>query len=425
MDRKLFGAVFILNAVINFYQAMTKFVYAPLVIPFREAFNTDNAGAGLLITLVFLGYALARFPSGIMADRIGCARTILWGSAAMSVGFLIISLSDTYAALAVFTFLLGVSSGVYITAGYTLAVIVGSRSRAAFATAYFETFGTAASASSPLVVSFFVLNHNWRSLFILLGIMLAVVTVLFYIAQKREERAGDETLSLALWGSSTSKNSKKGSTLANIGGQIVSSLSVFRDERLRRFLLWSTMVGGLSAASWLGIKAFIPTYLVDDKNFAYSTANQMYALIPISSLFTKLLIGWLADRLGTMKVMLFSLASGILLFIALTQFTAQWILIIILLCVGAFCSNTNTLINSYVLRKMPVKYQGTGFGLFCTAYTVIYSMGPYITGHIEQAAGFSSAIIISLAGAATALVLVALKRKFLPSDIPPGHTHDA
>ena len=75
---------------------MTKSAYGPLIIPFREAFNTDNAGGGLLVTLVFLGYALARFPSGITADRIGCAKTIVWGSAAMSAGFLVISLAQNY-----------------------------------------------------------------------------------------------------------------------------------------------------------------------------------------------------------------------------------------------------------------------------------------------------------------------------------------
>ncbi len=421
MKRKLFGAIYTLNAIIFLFQAMTKFTYPPLVIPFREAFDTDNAGAGLLVTLVFLGYALARFPSGIMADRLGCARTILWGSGAMSIGFLVISLATNYTGLAIFTFILGVSSGVYVTAGYTLAVIIGSRSHAAFATAYFETFGSIAAIGSPLVVSFFVLNHSWRSLFILLGMILIVITVLFYIAQKREQTDDDESMSLALWGSSTVKNSGSSSSKnnnnknvwVNIKQETISSLAIFKEQKIRRIIIWSTLVGGLSAASWMGIYSFIPTYLVDDKGMGYENANQVFALVAIASLFSKLILGYLADRLGTIRVMLFAMVSGVLLYTILTFLVAPWTLVLILICIGIFSKNTNMLINSYVLRCMPEKYQGTGFGLFCTIYTVVYSFGPYITGQLAEVVGLSAAILISLTGAVAAIFLIIIKNKLV------------
>ena len=118
------GPVFILNALIFLFQALTKNLFPPLLLPLREAYMIDNSQVGLLVTLVFFGYALARFPSGIMADHIGCTKTILLGSAAMALSFLGVAVSPSYPVMAFMTFVLGVSSGVYVTAGYTLAVII-------------------------------------------------------------------------------------------------------------------------------------------------------------------------------------------------------------------------------------------------------------------------------------------------------------
>jgi predicted MFS family arabinose efflux permease len=113
--------IFIINACIFFFQALTKSVYAPLIVPFREAFMIDNAQAGFLVALVFLGYAIARFPSGIMADKWSCTKVIWAGSLAMALSFWTVAFSPNYYSIAFFTFTLGVSSGLYVTAGYTLA----------------------------------------------------------------------------------------------------------------------------------------------------------------------------------------------------------------------------------------------------------------------------------------------------------------
>jgi len=134
----IFGSVFLLNAVIFFFQALTKNLFPPLLLPLREAFLIDNAQAGLLVTLVFLGYALARFPSGILADQIGCTKTVLIGSAAMAFSFVGVSLSPGYPTLAVMTFILGVSSGIYVTAGYTLAVIIGFQGKGRYSNGCFR-----------------------------------------------------------------------------------------------------------------------------------------------------------------------------------------------------------------------------------------------------------------------------------------------
>ena len=410
MTKNVFSSLFILNAIIFFFQSLTKNLYPPLLIPVQETFGVDGGRAGLLVTLVFLGYGLARFPSGIMGDRLGYARTVLIGTWFMAAGFLLVGISPNYLSLAIFTFILGIASGIYVTAGYTLAVVIGTRGRAAFATAFYETFGSVASVLSPLIVSYFVLNLAWNYLFLILGVTLFVVGFIFSRNTKITKMEGNNASTASPEGSEGEEviRAKKNSSglWQVLKEEVADSLNIFKDPAIREFIIWSILVGGFSAFTWLGVNSFRPTYLVLGKGYEYEIANSIFALIAFSTLFTKVALGWLTDRLGTMRVMAFSMCMGVLLYGALVFSVATWQIIIIMVFLGAFTINTNMMINSYVLRNMPEKYQGTGFGFFCTAYTAIYSIGPSFSGFISENVGLNSAIFLTSLGAIIALLLV-------------------
>ncbi len=68
--------------------------------------------------------------------------------------------------------------------------------------------------------------------------------------------------------------------------------------------------------------------------------------------------------------------------------------------------NHNTLINSYVLKMTPRKYRGTGFGLFSTLYTIIYSMGPVVTGFFNDQFNMVIGMRITLIAIVIAFLLI-------------------
>lgn len=417
--RLVFRSVFMLNAAIFFFQALTKNLFPPLLLPLRESFLIDNSQAGLLVTLVFFGYALARFPSGVIADHIGCTKTVLIGSAAMAFSFIGVSISPNYPALALLTFILGVSSGIYVTAGYTLAVIIGSRRRAATATAAFESFGIMAGIISPLLVTLFVLFLNWQLLFILTGLALIVVTLFFFRTRNRsirfeKEYEAENGIDPGRRDQNLQPKAKQENSFKKIYRDLSSSAVLFRNPLIRRFIIWSTLVGGLGALSWTGINSFIPTFLVEERGYSYDVANSMFITVAVAGLAAKVGIGWLADRFGNNPVLFFNLIISIISFITLTLVDGSLQILIVLALLGAMCLNTNTLINSYVLRHMPPRYQGAGFGLFSTAYTAIYSIGPYFTGFLSDFTGLSRAIQLSSIGAVLAALLILAAGYFVP-----------
>ncbi len=322
--------------------------------------------------------------------------------------------------LALMTFILGVSSGLYVTAGYTLAVIIGSRKRATIATAAFESFGILASIVSPAVVTIFVIYLNWQLLFALCGLMLFVATLLFYRKRKLSNSFESSYAGLNDFSAESTKQNlnKQFSRRGRFLAEVKSSAVIFKDPAIRRFLIWSTLVGGFGALSLTGINSFIPTFLVEERFYSFDVANRMFIIVAVAGLATKIAIGWLADHFGSKRVMFINITLLTCFYIFLTLSREHWQLLVIIALIGAASLNANTLINAYVLRSMPPQYQGTGFGFFSTAYTAIYSFGPYITGLLSGAVGLEKATQLSLFGAVIAIVLIAAARYFVPGGKP-------
>ena len=90
------------------------------IIPdYRVILKTQvNAGRVRRRGLAIYREALKQLSKGVIADQIGCTKTVLIGSAAMSLSFIGVAFSPGYSFLAVMIFILGVSSGIYVTAGY-------------------------------------------------------------------------------------------------------------------------------------------------------------------------------------------------------------------------------------------------------------------------------------------------------------------
>lgn len=88
-------------------------------------------------------------------------------------------------------------------------------------------------------------------------------------------------------------------------------------------------------------------------------------------------------------------------------------IILTLIVFGITFKSHNTLINSYVMKKSPEKYQGSGFGLFSTLYTIIYSLGPMVIGFFIDKFGLLVGMRFSLIGVFISLPLVLSFKYFI------------
>ncbi|MDW7674473.1 MAG: MFS transporter, partial [Bacillota bacterium] len=159
--------LFIANAVIFGVGNFARQIYAPLLLTIQEAFQINYSLAGLLMTAAFIGYALFRFPSGLLSDAVGQIPVILIANIFFTGSILLAYLSPNYLLFLLATFIMGCMSGLYVTAGYSYGTTLGGEEHIGRSTGLLETFGTAGSIVAPFVVTLFLVWFSWRDVFLL------------------------------------------------------------------------------------------------------------------------------------------------------------------------------------------------------------------------------------------------------------------
>ncbi|MGM0409372.1 MAG: MFS transporter, partial [Bacillota bacterium] len=155
-----------------------------------------------------------------------------------------------------------------------------------------------------------------------------------------------------------------------------------------------------------GFESFIPTALAEIKGYSFSNANQLFSIIAVSGIISKMGVAWAADKYGVKRIFAGITVINLVVFILFTLNISHYMIIFSLILLGVSFKSHNTLINSYVMKKSPEKYQGTGFGLFSTLYTIIYSLGPVVIGFFIDNFGLITGMRFSLIGIAISLPLV-------------------
>ena len=243
-DQPNYIIVFILNSILFFFSGFAKFVYTPLLSPLKNTLSISSTQAGSLITLTFLGYAVTRFPSGILTDIYGCKKTIIYSSFITGLSLLLLSFSSSYLILAILSFVTGAATGLYTTAGYTFSVLIGQTGKETTSTALLELFGGAASFVAPLSVIFFLenLKLSWQSLFLTAGI--GVIITCFLFAYFMKDKNIKKTIK---------KDSKNQPTFKE---ELTEILEVFKHPSIRKFIIWATLVGGFGCFALKGFEKF-------------------------------------------------------------------------------------------------------------------------------------------------------------------------
>lgn len=115
----------------------SRMIYPVLLPHLRVEYGLDLSTAGLLLTVLFLGYALGQLPGGFLADAIGEGRT-LGASMLISAGMIVlVAVFRSTLILFTATALLGFSLALFAVARYT-----------ALSDIYTHQFGTASGITS-------------------------------------------------------------------------------------------------------------------------------------------------------------------------------------------------------------------------------------------------------------------------------------
>ncbi len=187
----IFASLALMYILVYFYRVSLAVVAGDIS---RELHLTPEQ-LGMLSGVLFYVYAAAQIPLGPMIDRLGSRRVISGSGLLTALGGIIFSRADSLAMAMVARMLIGVGTASVLMATFTLFSHWYSKQEFGRVSGLMVAIGNLGNlcATAPLALA--VGMFGWRSSFLLVGGLQAVVTLLvFTMVQDRPDRTAEGTV---------------------------------------------------------------------------------------------------------------------------------------------------------------------------------------------------------------------------------------
>lgn len=213
--------------------------------------------------------------------------------------------ASTYTLFAIFAFLLGLGSGLYLPCGIPLITAIFERDSWGKAISFHETAAGFSLMTIPVFIAFSISVMDWRSVFYVMSAACLILAVLFHIF-------------------SPDPRPEKGEK-ANMKGIL------HRKEFWIMTALWSSC-----AIASMGIFNIIPLYLVKERGIQIEAANTILSMSRIGGFIAMIAIGFIIDRFNLKKLLLVLLLAAGLTTIGIAVIKVHWLLSIMLFLQATF-----------------------------------------------------------------------------------------
>ena len=272
----------------------------------EDEFAISHAMAGVLFFCFWAGNTISVFYAGFMSLKIGYKRSILLSFYGMTITFILLWFASSYMLFAVFVFLLGLASGLYLPCGIPLITAVFSRDNWGKAISCHETAAGFSMLTVPFFVTFIISIMNWKSVFLIMSGACLIIAVLFHNASPDPRPEKGEKADM--W---------------NI---------VHRKDFWIMTALWCSC-----AIASMGIYNIVPLYLVKERGIQIEAANTIFGISRIGGFIAMISVGFIIDRFNLKKLLLvLILATGIST-MAVAVVKIPWLLSVALFLQATVC----------------------------------------------------------------------------------------
>jgi nitrate/nitrite transporter NarK len=154
--------------------------HGPLVPTLVKDLNITLALAGFLTTAIFLSHGALQIPGGALADKLGAKKVAFWALIIITAGNILIGFSNSYTAILVLKFIIGIGTG--------MAFIAGARYVPTFFAGKEIQRAQGVYGGSILLGSGFVIYGipqllaavGWHNVFMVTGAMAGLLAVLWF-----------------------------------------------------------------------------------------------------------------------------------------------------------------------------------------------------------------------------------------------------
>ncbi|MFB6126400.1 MAG: MFS transporter [Halolamina sp.] len=369
--------VFLINA--------SRVVFAPLLSEFIGHFGMTTAAAGTVVTLVWVGSAAPRVPTGWLLTRYSRLTVVLSTGAVLTAASAFTATAGSVPALAAGALSMGLASGAYFVSANPLLSELFPSSVGRVMGIHGTASQFAAVAAAPAVTLAVAVGDRWlpvagwQLVFVAVGLLAAGVTALVLVAGRRTD-------------------------LPDAGGADRDLLGAVRREW--RTVLLGVVILGTTGFVWQGVFNFYELYMVQ-KGVADATAKNLITVVFAAGIPAFLVSGRLADRFPHVPYILTVLAAFIAGLFALTAVGGLVGIVAVSLYVGVVIHSLFPAMDAYLLDTLPDDSRGSAYAVYSGSMMLTQSVGASVVGTLRDL-GLRYATVFRSFAAGLAVVVAGL-----------------
>jgi fucose permease len=168
-------------------------VIGVIIDKFQTDYNVSLSIAGLLPFAFFLAYGLTSIPFGMAMDKYGAKSVLVLGTLLMTIGSFLFYISNNYLVVIFMVFLVGVGVTAIQIAGNPFIRELDSPAKYTANLTLIIGIGSLGYAFSPVLVPLIQANgFSWNTVYLLFGIINAVILILLLLAKFPEVNLNEE-----------------------------------------------------------------------------------------------------------------------------------------------------------------------------------------------------------------------------------------
>ncbi|MBX0293462.1 MFS transporter [Haloarcula nitratireducens] len=333
---------------------LSRVVFAPLIEPIRAATGASDATLGLLATLVWVGSAVPRLPTGYLLTRLTRAQVIFGSGVLLTGGTAFVALNTDPTLLLVGGFVMGTASGVYLIAANTL-VSELFPSAPGRALGGHGVASQVAAVAAPTLVSAALVVGDWQTTLRAIAVAAAVTTVAFTLVARRTDFPEAGTADRDL-------------------------LAAVRSQW--RIVLTAVVTIGLTSMVWNGLFNFYVTYLTTI-GFTEATGRTLLQVTFGAGVPAFYVSGRLSDRLPAVPYMLVILAIFAGCVLLLPTLGGFWPLAALGAVMGYAIHSIFPAVDTYLLGSLPDRHRASAYAAYGAGMMLLQAPGSVVVGGLR------------------------------------------
>lgn len=370
-------------------------LYALVLATLMKDLEMSKFTAGLLGSATLVASAIGGLIFGVVADRYGRTRALIWSILIYSVFTAACGFAQTIAQLAVFRIFLGLGMGGEWASGAALVSETWSAEYRGKALGFMQSAWAVGYGAAALVVAVVMPLWGWRAVFFV-GVLPALLTIW---VQKRVEEP-------ALWRSRRAA--------AATASRRAGLADVFRGDLLR-LTVAVTLMNACTMFAWWGFNQWIPAYLslpAADGGIGLSTRTMSGFIIAmqVGMWFGYVTFGFISDAVGRKRAYVAYLLTAAVLMLGYRTTQNPTLLLLLGPVVAFFATGYFTGFGAVTAEIYPTEIRATAQGFTYNVGRIGSAVAPWAVGRLADTSGFGAAFSL----AAVAFVLAAIMWTWIP-----------